>query len=72
MKQTKQTASSAEAVHALKFFAQAEQLTLFHVLNVSNMVTRVEMEEYRGREQTMREDGERLLEYTAPPPIQHG
>lgn len=58
---------SYEAVHALKFFAQAEQLTLLHVLNVSNLVSsnmaaRVEMEEYRGREQTMREDGERLLD----------
>ena len=55
------------AVHALKFFAPAEQLTLLHVLNVSNLVSsnmaaRVEMEEYRGREQTMREDGERLLD----------
>ena len=39
---------SYEAVHALKFFASAEQLTLLHVLNVSNLVSsnmaaRVEM-----------------------------
>ena len=58
---------SYEAVYALKFFAPAEHLTLLHVLNVSNlmssnMAARVEMEEYRGREQTMREDGERLLD----------
>ena len=48
---------SYEAVHALKFFAPAEQLTLLHVLNVSNLVSsnmaaRVEMDEYRGREQS--------------------
>ena len=58
---------SYEAVQALKFFAPAEQLTLLHVLNVSNLMSsdmsaRVEMEEYKGREQTMRADGERLLD----------
>jgi nucleotide-binding universal stress UspA family protein len=58
---------SYEAVHALKFFAPAEQLTLLHVLNVSNLVSsnmaaRVEMDEYRGREQSMRQDGEQLLD----------
>ncbi|HSL04213.1 MAG TPA: universal stress protein [Nitrospiraceae bacterium] len=58
---------SYEAVHALKFFAQAEQLTLLHVLNISksvypNMATRGDVEEYTAREQTMRADGERLLD----------
>ena len=58
---------SYEAVHALKFFAQAEELTLLHVLNVSKsaypmMATRGDMEEYTALERSLREDGERLLD----------
>jgi nucleotide-binding universal stress UspA family protein len=59
--------NSYEAVHALKFFAQAEQLTLLHVVDTSRsmhpmMATRGDMEEYTALEQSMREDGERLLD----------
>jgi len=59
--------NSYEAVRALKYFARAEQLTLLHVLNVSTsvqpmMATRGDMEEFTAREQSMRKDGERLLE----------
>jgi nucleotide-binding universal stress UspA family protein len=59
--------NSYEAVRALKYFARAEQLTLLHVLNVSKsvqpmMATRGDMEEFTAREQSMRKDGERLLE----------
>lgn len=58
---------SYEAAHALQFFAPAEQLTLLHVLNLSKsmypMMAMIEdMEEYTAREQTVREDGERLLD----------
>jgi nucleotide-binding universal stress UspA family protein len=58
---------SYEAVRALQFFAQAERLTLLHVLNISKsvqpmMATRGDMEEFTARERTMREDGERLLD----------
>ncbi len=58
---------SLEAVHALKYFAQAEQLTLLHALNVAGsvrpmMATRGDMEEYAAHEQSMREEGERLLD----------
>jgi nucleotide-binding universal stress UspA family protein len=58
---------SYEAVHALKYLAQAEQLTLLHVLDVAKsahpmMATRGDMEEYTALEQSMREDGERLLD----------
>jgi len=58
---------SLEAVHALKYFAQAEQLTLLHALSVGGserpmIVTDGDMEEYAGHEQSMREDGERLLD----------
>src|SRR6185436_2275166 len=58
---------SYEAVHALKYLAQAEQLTLLHVLDVSRsahpmMATRGEMEEYTALEKGMREDSERLLD----------
>ena len=58
---------SYEAVHALKYLAQAEQLTLLHVLDVAKsthpmMATRGEMEEYTAIEKGMREDGERLLD----------
>ena len=57
---------SLEAVQALKYFAPAEQLTLLHVLNVTGsvypmMATRGDIEEYKSREQSMQEDGERLL-----------
>ncbi|MEI8015045.1 MAG: universal stress protein [Nitrospira sp.] len=59
--------NSYEAVRALKYFARAEQLTLLHVLNLSKsvqpmMATRGDMEEFTAREQSMRKDGERLLE----------
>jgi len=58
---------SLEAVHALKYFAQAEQLTLLHALNVAGsvrpmIVTKGDMEEYVAHEQSMREEGERLLD----------
>ena len=58
---------SYEAVQALRYLAQAEQLTLLHVLDVAKsthpmMATRGEMEEYTALEQSMREDGERLLD----------
>lgn len=59
--------NSYEAVHALKFFAQAEQLTLLHVVDAPRsmhpmMATRGDREEYTALEQSMREDGERLLD----------
>ena len=58
---------SYEAVHALKHLAQAKQLTLLHVLDVSKsahpmMATRGDMEEYKALEQSLREDSERLLD----------
>ena len=58
---------SYEAVHALKYLAQAEQLTLLHVLDVAKsthpmMATRGDMQEYTALERSMREDGERLLD----------
>ena len=58
---------SLEAVHALKYFAQAEQVTVLHALNVAKLVqpmmaTRGDMEEYATHEQSMREEGERLLD----------
>ncbi len=59
--------NSYEAVHVLKYLARAEQLTLLHVLNVSKsvqpmMATRGDMEEFTAREQSMRKDGELLLD----------
>ncbi len=56
-----------EAVHAMKYLAQAEQLTLLHALDVPRpaypmMVPEVAEELYRSLEQSMREDGERLLD----------
>ncbi|MEO5954541.1 MAG: universal stress protein [Nitrospiraceae bacterium] len=56
-----------EAVHAMKYLARAEQLTLLHALDVPRpaypmMVPDVAEELYRSLEQSMREDGERLLE----------
>ena len=55
-----------EAVHALKYFARSEQLTLLHALNVPRpaypmMLPEVAEEIYKTLEQSMREDGERLL-----------
>ena len=59
--------NSYEAVHALKYFARAEQLTLLHALNVPRpaypmMLSEVAEELYKTQEQSMREDGERLLD----------
>jgi len=59
--------NSYEAVHALKYFARAEQLTLLHALNVPRpaypmMLPKVAEDLYKTLEQNMREDGERLLD----------
>jgi nucleotide-binding universal stress UspA family protein len=59
--------NSYEAVHALKFFAQAEQLTLLHALDVPRpaypmMLPKVAEELYTTLKQSMQEDGERLLD----------
>ena len=56
-----------EAVHAMKYLARAEELTLLHALDVPRpaypmMVPEVAEELYKSLEQSMREDGERLLE----------
>jgi nucleotide-binding universal stress UspA family protein len=58
--------NSYEAVHALKYFARAEQLTLLHTLDVSRpaypmMPPEVVGEHNTTLEQSVREDGERLL-----------
>jgi nucleotide-binding universal stress UspA family protein len=58
--------NSYEAVRVMKYMAQAEQLTLLHALNVPRpaypmMLTEVAEELYKTLEQSMREDGERLL-----------
>jgi nucleotide-binding universal stress UspA family protein len=58
--------NSYEAVHALKYFARAEQLTLLHALNVPRpaypmILPEVAEDLYKTVEQNMREDGERLL-----------
>ena len=58
--------NSYEAVHALQYFARAEQLTLLHALNVPRpaypmMLPEVAEDLYKDLEQHMREDGERLL-----------
>ena len=58
-----------EAVHAMKYLARAEQLTLLHALDVPRpaypmMVPEVAEELYKSLEQSMREDGERLLDRT--------
>ena len=55
-----------EAVHAMKYLARAGQLTLLHALDVPRpaypmMVPEVAEELYKSLEQSMREDGERLL-----------
>ncbi|MDE3041159.1 MAG: universal stress protein [Nitrospirota bacterium] len=59
--------NSYEAVHAMKYFARAEQLTLLHALDIPRpaypmMVPEVAEELYKTLEQSMREDGERLLD----------
>ena len=59
--------NSYEAVHVMKYMARAEQLTLLHALNVPKpaypmMVPDVAEELYKTLEQSMREDGERLLD----------
>jgi len=59
--------NSYAAVHALKYFARAEQLTLLHALDVPRpaypmMMPEVAEELYKSLEQSMREDGERLLD----------
>jgi len=58
--------NSYEAVHVMKYMAQAEQLTLLHALNVPRpaypmSLTDAAEELYKTLEQSMREDGERLL-----------
>jgi nucleotide-binding universal stress UspA family protein len=58
--------NSYQAVHALKYFARAEQLTLLHALDVPRpaypmMRPEAAEELYKTLEQCMREDGERLL-----------
>jgi nucleotide-binding universal stress UspA family protein len=58
--------NSYEAVHVMKYMAKAEQLTLLHVLDVPRpaypeMLPEVAEEIYKTLEQTMKEDGERLL-----------
>ena len=55
-----------EAVHGLKYFARAEQLTLLHALDFPRpaypmILQKVAEESYKALEQSMREDGERLL-----------
>jgi len=55
-----------EAVHALKYVARSEQLSLLHALNVPRpaypmMLPEMAEEIYKTLEQSMQEDGERLL-----------
>jgi len=58
--------NSYEAVHAMKYFARAEQLTLLHALDVPKpaypMMPDAAEEIYKTLEQSMKEDGERLLD----------
>jgi nucleotide-binding universal stress UspA family protein len=59
--------NSYEAVRVMKYMARAEQLTLLHALNVPRpaypmMLPEVAEELYKTLEQSMREDGERLLD----------
>jgi nucleotide-binding universal stress UspA family protein len=63
--------NSYEAIHALKFFAPAEELTLLHALDVPRpaypmMLPEVQEELYKTLEQSMQEDGERLLDRIQP------
>ena len=58
--------NSYEAVHVMKYIAKAEQLTLLHALDVPRpaypeMLPEVTEELYKTLEQSMKEDGERLL-----------
>jgi len=58
--------NSYEAVHVMKYLARAEHLTLLHALNVPRptypmMVPAAADEIYKILEQSIREDGERLL-----------
>jgi len=58
--------NSYEAVHIMNYLARAEQLTLLHALDISRpaypeMLPEVAEEIYKTLEQTMKEDGERLL-----------
>ncbi|MDZ4734146.1 MAG: universal stress protein [Nitrospirota bacterium] len=59
--------NSYEAVHALKYLARAEQLTLLHALDVPRpafpiLLSKMGEDHFKSLEQSMREDGERLLE----------
>ena len=59
--------NSYEAVHALKYIAHADQLTLLHVLDVPRpaypmILPKVAEQHYKALEQSMREDGGRLLD----------
>ena len=63
--------NSYEAIHALKFFAPAEELTLLHALDVPRpaypmLLPEVQEQLYKTLEQSMREDGERLLDRIQP------
>jgi nucleotide-binding universal stress UspA family protein len=58
--------NSYEAVHIMKYLARAEQVTLLHALEVSRpsypeLLPEVAEEIYKTLEQSMKEDGERLL-----------
>ncbi|MEK6764487.1 MAG: universal stress protein, partial [Nitrospirota bacterium] len=60
--------NSYEAVHVMKYMARSEQLTLVHALDVPRpanpemaMMPEAAEELYTALEQSMREDGERLL-----------
>ncbi len=59
--------NSYEAVHVMKYMARAEQLTLLHALKVPRpayptMIPEAAEEIYKALEQSMKEDGERLLD----------
>jgi nucleotide-binding universal stress UspA family protein len=61
--------NSYEAVHVMKYVAGSEQLTLLHALNVPrpaylemSMIPEAAEELYKTLEQSMKEDGERLLD----------
>jgi nucleotide-binding universal stress UspA family protein len=61
--------NSYEAVHVMKYLARTEQLTLLHALDVPRpaypemaMMPETAEELYKTLEQSMREDGERLLD----------
>ncbi|MBK5283691.1 MAG: universal stress protein [Nitrospiraceae bacterium] len=59
--------NSYEAVHALKYLARAEQLTLLHALDVPRpafpiLLSKIGEDHFTSLEQSMREDGERLLD----------